>query len=439
MRYFAPFLFFFASALVTSACAPERTLDPDTFAPVRVGLVTSLTGTLGTDGPVWADAAEVAAAEINAAGGPLPGRPIELVLVDDETNPDNAERIATQLIDEENVVAIIGAAASSISLGMAAVASERQVPQISCCSTSDGLTAFNTARAVEDRYLFRTAPSDRLQARVVALAAQVLLCTRLVILHLDDAYGNPFGMEIERNFQDSPASELVMRIPFADEQASYITEVTRARDATPDCVALVAFPGSGGTIVRDWASLSGTSPVKWIGTDGVRAPGFIEEAGDPMLVDQFFGTSPVTDGATPEYNNFRDYFVASWGREPIPFSSNQYDAVAILSLAIALAGTTDGPAVRDAIRLVSAPPADRGIVRAGQLVEALAEVREGRDVNYQGGSGAVDFDMIGDVVASYEIWRYDAPPRVLCAQGGTTLPVGSFCRFQTFAAEELDP
>src|SRR5690606_33654207 len=116
-------------------------------------------------------------------------------------------------------------------------------------------------------------------------------------------------------------------VPFPDERPSYTTEVTEILDATPDCVALVAFPGSGGTILREWERLGGPD-VTWIGTDGVRAPGFIDEVGDPGLVDGFYGASPVTDPATPEYNDFHEHYETVFGGAPVPFSSNQYDAVA---------------------------------------------------------------------------------------------------------------
>lgn len=424
-------------AICALGCAPQATLPPDAFAPIKIGVVTSLTGTLGTDGPGWERAARLAAREINAAGGPLPGRPIELVVLDDATNPANAERLAQRLIDED-VVGIVGAAASSITLGIAQHTVPEQIPQISCCSTSDLITSFNENIAdPADRYLFRTAPPDSLQSIVVAIAADDLGCTRLAILHLDDDYGEPFGIGIEQAFR-ARGGAVAVRVPFADEQPSYATEVALVRDAAPDCIALVAFPVSGGLIVRDWANLGTTPEVTWIGTDGVRAPGFVDEAGDPALIEGFYGTSPITDPASPAYNDFAARYRAVFGSAPVPFSANQYDAMALLALAIAQAGTTDGPAVRDALRVVSSPPPDRGFVRAGQLAEGLADLRAGEDIDYDGASGNTNFNDVGDVVTPYEIWRYDGPATTPCPQA-TLLPQGSFCRYLTLNATDIRP
>lgn len=420
------------------ACAPEQTLIAGELDPVRIGVVSSLTGGLGADGPGWVDASRLAALEVNAAGGVLPGRTIELVVIDDETNPMTAEAIGERLV-EEDVAGIVGAAASSISIGIAAIAGPAQIPQISCCSTSNTITENARALPEDERYFFRTTPSDAFQSRVVARAAAELSCTSLAILHLDDDYGLPFGEGIEAAYL-AAGGTVAIRVPFADEQPSYDDEVAMIRDAAPDCIALVSFPVSAGTIIRNWDSLTGTPDVTWIGTDGVRAVGFVEEVGDPQLIDGFFGTSPITDAPTPEYNTYADHFRTVFGQDPIPFSSNQYDATVLLALAIAHAGNTDGPAVRDALRIVSSPPADRGIVRAGAIAEALAEIQEGRDVDYQGASGNTDFDPFHDVESTYEIWRYDAPGTTRECMRSTALSGdrGAFCRYLSFTPSEID-
>ncbi|HJL33862.1 MAG TPA: ABC transporter substrate-binding protein, partial [Polyangiaceae bacterium LLY-WYZ-15_(1-7)] len=84
--------------------------------PVRVGVIVSLTGGLAPVGPHLANSAEQVAREINSAGGLLGGRPLELVVVDDQTDPDQAAVVARQLVEEEGVVAVIGSLASSASI-----------------------------------------------------------------------------------------------------------------------------------------------------------------------------------------------------------------------------------------------------------------------------------------------------------------------------------
>ena len=426
------------AAALALACGPEATLEPGALEPVRIGVVTSLSGGLGTDGPGWLDASRLAAHEINAAGGPLPGRPLELVVFDDATDSTTVPGILAQ-IEEEGLEGVVGSAASSITIPLAETLTANGIPQVSCCSTSDLITDFNQDLGPEARYLFRTASPDRLQARVVAIAAADLSCTSLAILHLDDDYGMPFGQAIETAWT-SAGGTVAVRVPFTENEPSYATEVGMIIGATPapDCVALVAFPRSAGTILRDWAGAGGPATVTWIGTDGVRAPGFIDEVGDTTLISNFFGTSPITDAPTPMYNSFRERFEAAFGESPIPFASNQYDATALMALAIARAGTTDGDAVRDALREVATRDMESDFERAGELGLALADIRRGNDINYEGASGNCDFDDLGNVVTPYEIWRYDAPSVMPCAQSTDLGEMrGSFCRFRTISAGDI--
>ncbi|MBX3269267.1 MAG: ABC transporter substrate-binding protein [Sandaracinaceae bacterium] len=430
-----------AAAGLACACGPERTLPPDAFAPIRIGVVVSRTGGLGGAGPGWEDASRLAALEVNAAGGLLGGRPVELVSVDDETNtgdPDFHASLANGLMNQ-GVVGVVGAAASSISLGLAAVLTPMRIPQLSCCSTSDRITAFNEALEPDARYFFRTIPPDSLQSEVVAVAAGALGCMNVAILHLDDDYGQPFGEAIEAALR-TDMIPVAIRAPFREGLPSYSSLVSMVIAASPDCVSLVAFPGSAGAIFRDWNSAGGPA-VTWIGTDGIREPAFVDEVGDASIIRNVFGTSPITDAPTPEYNAYSERFRASLsGAAPIPFSSNQYDATALLMLAIERAGTTDGPAVRDALHEVSNRMSEPGFERAGALTSALNQLHRGRDIDYQGASGNCDFDALGNVVTPYEIWRYDRPgstddcPGPRSDAGGGR---GSFCRFRTIAAEDI--
>ncbi len=431
-----------AAALAAGlACGPERTLPPDAFEPIKIGLVISRSGGLGGAGPGWEDASRLAVLEVNAAGGLLGGRPVELVALDDETNTADVEfqaALANQLV-EEGVVGVIGGAASSISLGLAAVLTPARVPQLSCCSTSDRITAFNAALAPEARFFFRTIAADVLQSEVVALAADALACMNVAILHLDDDYGQPFGEAIDAALRADGVT-VAIRVPISEGQPSYTAEVAMVVAAAPDCVAMVAFPRSAGAILRDWSAAAGPA-VTWIGTDGIREPSFIDETGDPALIRNFYGTSPITDASTPEYNAYSDAFEASLsGEAPIPFSSNQYDATALLMLAIERAGSTDGTAVRDALREVSTRQTEPDFERAGALADALFELGRDRDIDYQGASGNVDFDELGNVVSPYEIWRYDPPGSTATCPGAVSAlagDLGAFCRFRQISAEEI--
>ena len=406
MRFLGVSLAFVAAvaALATGGCLDEPT-DTD-VEPIRIGVLSPLTGGLAGVGGSLVDAALLAEQEIAALGGLLGGRPVEFIIADTQTDEAKAREAALRLVRDDQVVAVIGAAASSSSLAAQEVTGPAKVPQISCCSTSSALRHVQPAG---DRYLFRTVPSDLLQVTVVGRVAKERGCKKLAVLHLDDAYGQPFGDAIAAQVPGLAGLEVVLQVPFADERPDYVAEVQRVRDAQPDCIALVAFQASGGAILRDWHSLADKPEVTWIGTDGVRDDKFVEAAGSREAVDGVLGTAPITAPAVETYRSFAGNYEATFGKPPEIFNGNQYDAAILVLLAIEKAGVTDGTAIRDALYQVSSDNGDGGrFYGPGDLGEALTRLREGEPIDYLGASGPVDLDSFGEVVADYEIWRYDA-------------------------------
>jgi branched-chain amino acid transport system substrate-binding protein len=107
----------------------------------------------------------------------------------------------------------------------------------------------------------------------------------------------------------------------------------------------------------------------------------------------------------PAYSTYAAAFNAKYGRKADPgtFSANVYDATYIVALAIQQAGKAEGPSIQAAMRTVADPPGM--IVGPGQWAAALAAIKAGTKVNYDGASGPVDLDGNGDVVAPYDIWK----------------------------------
>lgn len=382
------------------------TLPAGSTDPIIIGAVLPLSGELGGDGERYRDGMLLAIREVNAAGGPLAGRRVELRVADSETDPVIGTMAAADLI-AQGAVAILGDASSASTLAIyEEVTAMARVPQISCTSTSALLTEANSSRAEADRFFFRTAPTDLLQARVVVdIATTEAMCTRLAILHIADGYGMPLGQAIE-SLYTSGGGTVAVRVPFALNRPDYNAEVDMVRAANPDCVALVAYPPAAGLIVRRWNSLAPMA-VDFIGTDALNTVDFVSQAGSAAAIDGFYGTVPFTTPATPQFNAFADRLEAVSGMEPQPFQSSCYDAAAMLMLAIAQAGDTDGDMIRDALRGLSDPGATE-VIGATELTLGLSRINSGRTVNYAGASGPVDFDLFGDVLSDYEVWRFRA-------------------------------
>jgi neutral amino acid transport system substrate-binding protein len=416
-----PLLVFTIAILLVgvSGCFTESTK-----APVRIGVIVPLSGGLAAFGESLGLAALVAQREVRAAGGLLDGRDVEVLVEDSGTDPDQALQAAERLIRENDVHGIVGPASSASVLAVQELTRAEQVPQISCCATSDDIA---TAQPTGDRYLLRTVPTDSLQARVLAPHAQSIGCTQLAIMHLNDAYGEPFGQAIEEAFVGLGGT-VVDRVGFQPMLPSYATEVERVALAEPNCIALVAFAASGGTILREWNELGSTPDVTWIATDGMKTTDVVREAGGAAAFDGVIGTAPISAPATPQYGDFEANYYAAFSQFPLTFASNQFDAMALLMLAVEAAQGRRGAPLRDALRQV----ANRDVVGTesffgpGELDTALIDLRRGQGIDYEGASGHVDLDAQGEVISDYEIWRYDQV-------------IDGFMRLRVIRAEDIDP
>lgn len=399
-------------SVMAAACEQEQTLSPDTLAPVKVGVVASLSGGLRDLGPGWMNAAALAVNEINAGGGVLPGRRVELVVADDETNPGAAERAARQLIEVDGVVGIVGGTGSSMALGIDKVAGPASVPQISGTSTSPALNADDGDGGDIHPYFFRTVPSDDLQGWVLATLAfgeissetLDLSCRRLALMHLNDDYGGPLASTIRDRFIEL-GGEISIVVPIEDGLPTYQTEVQEVIDSSPDCIALVAYPESGGTIVREWHRQGGDDEAIWIGTEGIKGPGFADEAGDQAI--GMIGTAAASDPDRGELEIFMSHYEATFEEAPVTLAEAVYDAMALLLLAISFADTTDGEALRDSLIDVANRSSGERTYGPGSLVDAMQRIADGNSVDYEGAVGSADVLSNGDVVTDFEVWEYD--------------------------------
>src|SRR5690242_19995844 len=125
--------------------------------PLQLGVLTPLTGAGGFDGPRMLKAMSAVADEINAGPGLL-GRKIELVVEDDQTNPEAAVRAARKLIDVEKVPAIMGTWASAVTTAVAPLCWESRT-FLTTVSGADSIT-----KLPHQGYLIRTQPNNFLQA-----------------------------------------------------------------------------------------------------------------------------------------------------------------------------------------------------------------------------------------------------------------------------------
>ncbi len=327
--------------------------------PVRIGVAGSFSDPIGLPMKL---AAELAAEEINAAGG-INGRPLELVARDDYADPDSAVFIANDLY-ESGVSAVVGHVFSGTSLAAAPVYNGGPSPvvAISPSSSSPELSSAGD-------YTFRVCPSDLAHGATLAhWAYDRLGYRRGAVLYLNDQYGRGIRQTFVQEFVRL-GGQLEGIDPYLGDRPDVGPYLDRLARGKAEFLVVAGNRGEAEEIIRQSRRRGLTLPV--LGGDGLEG---IHEAGS--LAEGVYLSSAYFPTITTEANR---RFVAAYRRKyPAAGLPNQpaaatYDAIHLLRGVIARVGT------------------DRNAVR-----RALAGVGSAT-APFDGVTGTVAFDAVGDV------------------------------------------
>ncbi len=378
--------------LMTSCAKPLET--------IKIGVLLPFSGPLSEFGGAFQKAADLAAKHLDEAGVP-----VELIYADTQTSAIPAVEAARKLVDIDQVVAVVGAAASGVTVPVAeSVTIPRQVPQISYASTSPLITILPADQG--KNFVYRTGPSDALQGVVLGrLAADQGYKTVSTIF-----VNNPYGQGLNDVFKaafEAQGGRVLAEVPHDEKAApTYVAELKKAAEGDPDVLVAISYPGHATVYLRE--AIEGGFFDEFLFVDGTKSEEIIEVIGAASL-EGMLGTAPGSEKG-PASDAFESAYNAEYGElPPLPFMTNVYDAVIITALAglrAQLAGDLSGVTLRNELNLVAGPPGDVAIPGAAGVKMAVDLINDGQDINFEGSAGAIDFDANGDVVTPIEIWKY---------------------------------
>ncbi|MBT3343062.1 MAG: ABC transporter substrate-binding protein [Gemmatimonadetes bacterium] len=386
--------------LSLAACGGDSSSSgPETAqTPIRIGQLTTLTGALDRLGGPWRATAEMAVAEINAAGGVL-GRTLELVVADTETDP-GAAVLGAQSLVAQGVVAIVGPQISSATVRVAnEVTIASDTPIISPSATAADITT------LEDRGLvWRTAASDLLKGKIVATYAYELGLRTAGIIFVDNEFGRGMLQEFVNSFE-ALGGQVLNRVNYPEldgdaiELYDYRPHAEAVMAEEPDLVYIIAFGADGVKIMIN---------ADTIVSDTYR-PQFMTELAPSAdllpLVAVYEGLLGLEQRSPVSANRdlFVDNYKARYGQDPEQFSDGIYDAVYLLALAIEQGGSTDADVIVSQLRDVSLSGA---AVNVADFARAKTLIDNDLDIDYEGASGSIDFDAHGDVTSgTFRVWQ----------------------------------
>ncbi|MFC7098836.1 ABC transporter substrate-binding protein [Halobaculum marinum] len=363
---------------------------------VKHSVLMPVTGDLGSLGKPIRDGGTLPVKQLRAAGD-MPVS-FDQTVEDTQTDPQAGIQAANALANA-GYPTVCGPASSGVNLQ---VTQQVLIPNgmVGCSPSS---TSPNVTNLDDNDLIFRTAPSDALQGRVMAqVADNELGNSSASIMYVNNDYGQALAESFESAFVDNYSGTVQQSIAFEKEKSSYTSELSSAMSDSPSMLVVIGYPASGIQMFRDfYANYNNDTDI--LVTDGLVDPTLPDEVGNEM--SNVYATTPQATG--PGQEEFASLYEEEYGRAPGVFNAHAYDASAVCLLANVKAGSNDGSVVKEEMRAV-ANPNDGMEVTPGNLAEGLRAAADGDDVYYEGASSSVDFDENGDMTAvTYAFLQYN--------------------------------
>ena len=323
-----------------TATAPASGGTPGVTADtILLGEVGSLTGSEATFGISTRNAIELAINEVNAAGG-VKGRKIEVRVYDNQSKPEEAAQAANRLINQDNVLLILGEVASSNSMAMAEKAQPAKVPMISNASTNPKVTEIGD-------YIFRVCFIDPFQGYVMAkFSHDNLKLNKVAVLRdLGSAYSQGLADVFERKYTEM-GGKIVAGETYTKGSTDFRSQLTAIKRAAPDAIYIPGYYNDIGLIARQARELGITATL--MGGDGWDSEKLFELGGS-AVEGSYFSNHYSPDDPNPRVQKFIASYKKAYGSVPDSLAALGYDAAMVAVDAIKRAPSFDRAAIRDAI------------------------------------------------------------------------------------------
>jgi ABC-type branched-subunit amino acid transport system substrate-binding protein len=330
--------------------------------------------------------------EVNAAGGVL-GRKIELVVEDDQTNPEAAVRAARKLIEVNKVPVLMGTWASAVTSAVAPVCWESKT-FLTTVSGADSIT-----QLPHQGFLIRTQPNSQLQGKAHATFIASMGYKRVFVMAIQAPFAIPTRNRLEEILKAN-GSELVGGLIYEKEKTTYRSEVDEALRSKPDLIYLNGYAPDTIVTLRDLYRAGFSGPRF---TQSYAVPAKTLETLPPEVTENIYTGQPSADiGSQPFELAAKRLGIA----EPDSYECQATDWISIVALTIAKAKEATGQALRDNVRKITQGNGQK----VSTAVEGLKLLAEGKEINYEGASGPCDFTDSGDI--------FDCKFRYVKVEGG---------------------
>jgi len=357
-------------------------------ADVKIGFLAGFTGPLKSLAPGMYKGAKLAVKQINSQGGILDGQNI-IVPSGDSTCSDitAAADAAALLVHDEKVLAIVGPLCSGAAIAVYKnVTIPAGITAVSPSATSPAITSLDDGDLV-----FRTSPSDVYQGNIMARLLLSKGIRQIVITYVNNDWGKGISAELSKAFE-AAGGKVSGNMAHEEGKTDYSDVIRSLSSPGVDTLVVLAYAnGSGQTVLRQ--AVESGAFEQFVGGDGMASNTLIAAIGSDKLRGMI-----VTKPGAPDTTGARVFNKYAWADNLNPagaFVGQSYDAAFLLALAIEKNGKAERAGIAQALRAVATPPGE--VILPGEWAKAKALIKAGKEIDYEGATGSLDFDVAGDV------------------------------------------
>ncbi|WP_019003967.1 ABC transporter substrate-binding protein [Cohnella laeviribosi] len=349
-----------AASLLAGCSANGGKQDAD--GAIQIGLAAPISGTQAQYGEAFKNGAELAAKQVNDAGG-IDGKKVKIVIQDDKGDPHEAVNVANKFVTDKDILAVVGHFNSSATLATAPIYNKNKIVEISPSSSAPAVTNAG-------EYTFRVITTDAFQAAYLADWSKELGYRKVALIYEQSDFGLGL-LDVYKEAAPKNNIEIVAAESYNPGDKDFSTVLTKIKEKQPDAIFIGGFYNEAALIAQQAQKLG--LKTDYIGVDSLYSEALLELGGDAVENMKLIGFF-YPGGDNEEATKFAEAYQTAYNSKPDTYAAYAYVATSVVIEAIKHNG------------------ADREKIK-----EYLKTLHD-----YKGPTGVLSFDENGDVVTTPE-------------------------------------
>jgi branched-chain amino acid transport system substrate-binding protein len=282
--------------------------------------------------------------QINKAGG-INGHPLELKIMDSQTDPSKAVTALQSLLRDPEILAVAGGSSSPDNFAM--------IPIIE----KEGLTLMSCGGSIKisdpvKKWVFQVPATDRIAMQSILKYLKSKNITKVAMIHSTGGWGTSGAEQLKEQAPNFGITVLSYE-SFGDKDVDMTPQLTRMRDLNPQAIISWTATAAGSIISKNLKQLGikalhvhdhGFGNLKFVKIAGDAANGGVLPMGKIVVADQIDAKDPQKKALS----DFREQYEKQWNETIPAFAAHTFDGLMILKKALETAGA-DRAKIRDAV------------------------------------------------------------------------------------------